>query len=467
MDEATLAEDRRKAERVALVSLLAAMGLVIAKLVAGFASGSLAILSEAAHSGLDAAATGLALFAVRLASRPPDIEHPYGHGKAENIFALLETAALFILSLFIAREALLRLGRGTEVDATWYGFAVILLSIAVDFSRARVLTRAGRRYRSPALEADALHFTADLLTSTVVLIGLLLVAFGYSAADAWGGLVVAAVVAFSSIRLGRRSVDVLMDRAPTEAVERITHAAASVEGVTEVRRVRARYVGGQPQADVVIGISRTIPLEKAHQVTEEVERTIRRIEPGADVVVHVEPLADERAIAERVISIAAREAQVREVHNVYVTLRPEGLHITLHAKFPASMPLGEAHAVAERLEAEIAREIGRLARVARVDTHLEPLEAFESLGADATDQQSAFVKWASTLAEQQPEVKDCHEVVVTETDGALSVVMHCAAAPGLSIDSVHKASTRIENEIHRRWPEIERVTVHFEPAESS
>lgn len=284
-----VAPDRRAAERVALVSLAAAAVLVTAKLAAGLASGSLAILSEAAHSALDAAATGLAFFAVRIASRPPDEEHQYGHGKAENIFALLETAALFGLSIFLAVEAISRLRKGAQVEATWYAFAVIGLSIVVDAGRARILSRAGRKYRSPALIADSLHFTADLMTSAMVLAGLVAVRIGYSKADAIGGLGVAVLVALLSIRLGRKSIDVLMDRAPAGTTERITSAASQVEGVAEVRRVRVRYAGGQLQADVVIAISRTVPLETAHTVTEEVEGVIRKLEPGADVMVHVEP----------------------------------------------------------------------------------------------------------------------------------------------------------------------------------
>lgn len=457
-----VATERRGAERVALVSLAAAVGLVAAKLAAGLASGSLAILSEAAHSAFDATATGLAYFAVRIASRPPDQEHPYGHGKAENIFSLLETAALFGLSVFLGYEAIDRLTKGVKIEATWYGFAVIALSMVVDASRARALGKAGRRYRSPALLADSLHFTADLMTSSIVLAGLVFVQLGYPEADAVGGLGVAAFVAVASVRLGRRSIDVLMDRAPTGAMERIEAAASEVEGVAEVRRVRMRYVGGQPQADVVIAVSRTVPLETAHTVTEGVEQVVRGLEPGADVVVHVEPVADERMVTEQVMSIAAREPGARQVHNIFVSMQDDGLHVSLHAKFPADMSLGEAHSIAERMEREIAREVPG---VARVDTHLEPLEAPERAGADVTDKQDSLVRWAAALAERQPEVRDCHEVVVTETDGGLTVVMHCAAAPGLSVVAVHEAATRIENDVHRAWPEVERVTVHFEPAE--
>lgn len=457
--------ERRQAQRIAFVSLLAALGLVAAKLVTGLATGSLAILSEAAHSALDAGATALTFAMVRVASRPPDEEHPYGHGKAENISALIETFALLGLSALIALRALSSLisGEAHEVEATWYGFAVIGLSIVVDANRSRILRRAGERLRSPALQADALHFTADLLTSAVVLVGLVFVRAGYTSADAIGSLLIAGYVAYSSIKLGRGSIDVLMDRAPTGAIERISEVAIAVPEVEEVRRVRLRYVGGQPQTDVVIAVSRRVPLEKAHEVTEQVEKAIAALEPGADVVVHVEPLANEKAVAQQVEAITAREPRAGEIHNIFVTAQPEGLHISMHAKFPGSMTLAEAHEIAEKLESEIKNEV---ADAVRVDTHLEPLGE-GAVGRDVTEQEHHLAGWATSLAEEQPEVKNCHEVVITDTDGGLSMVMHCEAAAGLSVTEVHEASTRIEDETHRRWPDVKRVTVHFEPAEET
>lgn len=450
------------AERVALFSLAAAGLLVASKLAAGLASGSLALLSEAAHSTLDAGASGLAYVSIRIASRPPDRDHPYGHGRAENVFALLQGAAMFALSMFLVREGLARLREGSEVEATWYTFFVIAFSMFVDSNRAWILTRAARRYRSAALRADAYHFTADLVTSLGVLAGLVLVRLGSEAADAYAALGVAAFVAFLSVRIGWRSIDVLMDRSPPEVSDRIRRTAEEVDGVAEVRRVRLRYAGEQPQVDVVIAISRTLGLELAHNVTEEVERAIRAVEPGADVVVHVEPVADEEAVAEQVTSIAARDLNVSQVHNVYVTQRSDGLHITLHAKFPEGMELKEAHEIADRLEREIAKEI---AGVSRVDTHIEPLEPDAPLGTEVTRRHGALVESVSRIAGGHPEVEDCHEVVVTETDEGLSLVIHCTAAGGRPVASVHKVATTIEDEIHARWPEVARVTVHFEPPE--
>jgi divalent metal cation (Fe/Co/Zn/Cd) transporter len=215
----------------------------------------------------------------------------------------------------------------------------------------------------------------------------------------------------------------------------------------------------------VIAISRSVPLERAHEVTEEVERVIAETEPGADVMVHVEPLADEKAIRERVLSITAREERVQQVHNIAVTMQPDGHHISLHAKFPGGMSLAEAHSIAEVLEGEIVKEV---AGVARVDTHLEPLEPSGTIAADVTQDNAAMVDWIRQFAEAQPEVQDCHEIVISKTrNEALQIVMHCEGAPGLSVASVHDASTRVEDAVHSRWPAVHIVTVHFEPARIS
>jgi len=462
MDDGGGALDRRPVRRVAAVSLVAALALVALKLATALATGSVSMLSETAHSGLDAMVTAMTLYAVGVAARPPDADHPYGHGKAENVAAMAEAVALLLLSVTIGREALLRLIHpGPPIKTAWYAFAVMAASMVLDSVRYRALSRTGRRYNSPALLADAVNFKADLLTSAAVLGGLAAVKLGLKAADAIGGLVVATYVCVQAVLIGRRSIDALMDRAPEGAVGRIRRAAGAIPGVEEVRRVRLRYAGGQPQTDVVVGVSRTVPLERAHLLTEAVEEAIRTVEPGADVIVHVEPLADEKVVAEQVLSVAARHPSVHQVHNVFVARRPDGLHISLHAKFPGGMSLAEAHAIAEGLESDIAHEV---ADVARVDTHLEPLEGPATPGADVTRQRSELVASVTSMAEGHDEVRNCHEVVVTDTDDGLSVVMHCEAEAGLSVATVHDASTRIEDEVHRRWPEVDRHPLHFEPS---
>src|SRR3954469_21729994 len=219
--------------RVALTSIAASGGLTLAKGAVGLATGSLAVLSEAAHSLLDLAATVMTYAAVRISGKPADEEHHYGHGKVESVSALAETALLFLLSGIVIWEALQRLlgGHGHAVEATWWAFAVMAASIVIDFFRARVLYRVAAQTSSEALEADALHFGSDMWSSAAVLAGLGAVALGYPSADSAAAIVVAIFICIAGWRLGRRTLDTLTDTAPAGAASRITAAVARIPGV--------------------------------------------------------------------------------------------------------------------------------------------------------------------------------------------------------------------------------------------
>src|SRR4051794_6245360 len=224
---------QERKERVALTSIAASGGLTLAKAVVGALSGSLALLSEAAHSALDFAATVMTYYAVRISGKPADEEHHYGHGKVESVTALIETGLLFVLSAFVIWEALKRLAfaEGHVVEATVAAFAVIIVSIVVDFFRARLLYRVAKETASAALEADALHFGSDMWSSIAVLLGLGGVALGYSFADSAAAIVVAVFILIAGWRPGRRTIETLTDTAPQGSAERIAGIARRVAGV--------------------------------------------------------------------------------------------------------------------------------------------------------------------------------------------------------------------------------------------
>jgi cation diffusion facilitator family transporter len=278
-------------QRVALTSVVAAAALVTIKLAVGLLSNSLGVLAEAIHSATDLAAALLTFFAVRVAVRPADRDHPYGHGKAEHLSVLGESVILIAASLGIATESIIRLsGRGGTVDVHWYTFAVLLVVIAIDSARSIASHKGAHRHESAALGANALHFTLDLIGSIAVLIGLVLVQAGYPQADSIAALGVAGLALFSAGRLMRRSVHVLMDTAPAGPIE--SKARAAIEALPEnisLRRLRMREVGGRHFADIVVGVAGDADLAEGHAVASAIEAAIERELPGSDVVVHVEP----------------------------------------------------------------------------------------------------------------------------------------------------------------------------------
>jgi cation diffusion facilitator family transporter len=464
MDATTANARGVSAQTAAGWALGATAVLAVAKVAAWALTGSLAVLSQALDSVVDIVGLGLVFLAVRLAGKPADASHHYGHAKAENLAAFTQTLLLGVVLAGIALEAVRRLaGGGPPVDAAPFAIALMAASAVVDVFRARLLTKAARRARSDALAAGALNIFGDIATAIVALVSLVLVRLGMPRADAVGALLVASAVAVAGVRLGKRSSDVLMDRAPVAPVEAIAAATTAAPGVTETRRVRVRGGGRQLFADVTVAAGRTASLERAHDIAEGVEQEIARVAPGADVVVHVEPAAETTELVERVQAAATRTDGVREVHNVTVSsLAQDGepLRVTLHAKTMPGLSLQEAHELSDAIESSVRRELGS---GARVDTHIEPLES-TAAGHDVTGSRADIVASVMGLAEDEPDVIDCHEVIVTSTGGELSVVAHLRARPDLPLAAIHDASTRIEKAIHNAHEGVGRVVIHFEPA---
>ena len=452
------------AARAAAVSLGVTALLVVLKFAVWAATSSLAVLSQALDSVLDLVALGLVFFAIRVAGRPADREHHYGHGKAENLAAFAQTMLIVLVVLAVITEALRRLsGHPAEVSAPWYAIGLLVLSAAIDTGRVVYLMNTARRASSDALKAGALNIASDVGTAVVALAALIMVRVGIENADAWGALLVGVTVTVFAFRLGRRSIDVLMDRAPLTPTQQIEAAAAGAPGVHEARRVRVRSSGGRLFADVTVSAGRTASLERAHDIAEKVEQAIERELPGTDVVVHVEPETSSSGLVERVRAAASRTEDVHEVHNVLVHAFDEAgahkLHVTLHAKVRAGLSLKSAHDLADRVEAEIEKELGT---DVRVDTHIEPLVA-TAFGEDVTEQRSDVVETVRAAAADEPDIRDCHEILVTSTGGSITVVAHVRGDASLALAKMHAASTRIESVVHLHHNEVDSVLIHFEP----
>ena len=441
--------------RTALVSIGAALVLIALKLGAGLASGSLGLVSEAIHSGTDLVAALLTFFAVGVAGRPADPGHPYGHGKAEHLAALAEATILVLASLFISYKAIEHLvgSAEREVDAAWYTFLVIGIVIAVDASRALISWRASRRYRSAALEANALHFGGDLAGSVAGLIGLALVAGGYGKADSLAALFVAVLVLLAAARLIRSNIGVLMDTTPDEAHEAAREAIAGVDPPVELRRLRLRSSAGRHFADVVIGVPPGAAVGQGHAAADRVERAVQDALPESDVVVHVEPRTEE-ALRERVLAAALGVPRVREVHNLRVVTVNGGVEVGLHLKLPGELPLAEAHEVASQVERAIALAVPA---VVSVQTHLEPLREPGPGERLAEADERAVAGIVRELTGEPP-----REVRFIETqDGVLLFVTVQIA--GSSLAEAHQRASEIEERIRAELPEVADVVVHTEP----
>ena len=458
MNESAAARTR---QRTAKLNVAVAILLIALKLGTGLATGSLAFIAEAGHSGTDLVAALLTLFAVRVAVRPPDREHHYGHGKAEHLAALGESAFLMLVSLFIAFESIRRLAGdgGEQVEVTWWAFTVLGVVIALDGTRAINSLRASRRTGSAALAANALHFASDLAGSLAVLVGLVLVSAGNQSADAVAALFVAALVVIAALRLAKTSIDVLMDRAVADADDRIRAALAQADEDVEVRRVRVRQAGERSFVDLVVGVPMDTGVRQAHTVADRIEDVVERALGGADVIVHVEPSEAEGGIRERATAAAGAIPEVREVHNVRVMRLPDGYELSLHVKLPRELSLDEAHNVVERLEEGVRSEVPE---IHTVHTHIEPLSRTDWASTPPSDD-TATERAAIESAVKRFTGSD--PLDVTFRDGEQGrVALVTVSLPGEQpLPSAHKHAGAIEEAVRERCPGLADVIVHTEP----
>jgi cation diffusion facilitator family transporter len=448
-------------ERTARLSVAAALVLVAIKLTTGLITGSLGLVAEAAHSATDLVAALLTLFAVRVAVRPADREHHYGHGKAEHLAALAESAVLTLVSAAIAAESVRRLlGHGEGLaDVPAWSLAVIGLVIAIDAWRAIGSARAARRFESAAFASNALHFASDLAGSIAVLIGLVLVRAGEPKADAIAALFVAVIVMVAALRLARRSIDVLMDRASVEAEDDVRGALSNLS--VDVQRVRVRHAAGHDFVDLVITVPPDVGVGQAHATADEVEEAVREALGHADVVVHVEPGAPEGSLRERVTAAALGVPDVREIHNVRVIHTGDAYELSLHVKLPPGLSLQEAHAVVSRLEEAVLAAVPELRHV---HTHMEPLSdtdwAREPLRTEVSDQVAVIDEVVRRFTGAPPvavRFRDAESGRIALVDIVLPAEQPLRAA--------HQRAGEIEEAVRERCPQLVDVIVHTRPAE--
>lgn len=446
---------------VALSSVFASIFLTIIKLAVGLATGSLGILSEAAHSALDCGAALITWFAVRVSDLPADEKHPYGHTKMESVAALIETGLLMLTSAWIIYESAERLFfRKVQVHTTWYAVAVVLVSMAVDLSRSRALKKVAEETGSQALEADALHFSSDILSSAAVLAGLGLVWLGVSWGDTAAALGVAMVVAHAGWQLGRRTIDVLVDAAPAGLSDGIEAAALATKGVLGVDRLRVRPLGPNVFIDIAIAVNRNLSLESAGAIRAALLQSIGEAAPGSDIAVETRAVQpDNETLLERVQALAA--AQGLSVHNVAIHRHAGGRSLSLDLEVNSRLTMRDAHEIASAFEAEVAQEIGEEMEII---THIEPMnEVVESENAIDIAACRAAEETIRGLSTEMGGVCRIDNVGISQSRGQLLITLDCLVEGDTPLADAHAAVTTLEHLVRRRIPQARRVVVHCEP----
>ena len=493
--------------RVAITSIIASASLALLKLVVGLSTNSLGILSESLHSGLDFVAAMMTLYAVRIVMRPRDLKYTYGYAKFESISSLLQILLLFAVAAWVFYEGIERIlaFEAIRPEVTIVSFAIMFISIGIDFGRSRALYRTARKYGSQALEADALHFKADMFSSAIVLAGLSLVFFlDIPKADAYAAIAVAGMIVYTSLGLGRRTLDVLLDKAPKGAYHQILESVSGLEGVDRPHDIRIRKMGPETQVDMHIEVPRTYTHDTAHKVATIVEEKVKQILPNSDVLVHVDATQySDETLNDRIRLIAAEMHGITNVHSIYMSNIPQPstvydseerenkqsndlsttkhkeenrtsyselqqrLHLYLDVQMNSALDLTTAHNITESFENRLKQEIPQ---IKNITTHIEIEEASRDTSAIGIEKRSSegYIERIKDTALSVQSVVNCKDVAIVELNGDqhITLTIEIESRIGNSLTTLrdaHEIATDVQNRIINQTG-ASRVIVHTEPS---
>jgi cation diffusion facilitator family transporter len=501
--------------RVAITSIIASASLTILKFVVGFSTNSLGILSESLHSGLDFLAAMMTLYAVRIMMRPRDSKYTYGYAKFESVSSLFQIILLFAVASWVFYEGIERVFafQIIQPEVTLFSFLIMFVSVIVDFGRSSALYRVARKYGSQALEADALHFKTDMLSSAIVIVGLSLVfLFNIPNADAYAAIAVAGMIVYTSLGLGRRTLDVLLDRAPKGAYHQILESVSGLEGVHRPHDIRIRKMGPETFVDMHIEVPRTYTHDTAHKVATVVEEKVKQVLPNSDVLVHVDATQySNETMNDRIRLIAAETHGIKNVHSIYMSNIPRhlaydwdegkeaeneqtskgvsnglftttnqkkenhkknlelqlGLHLYLDVQMNSELDLTTAHNITESFESRLKEEIPQ---IKNVTTHIEIEEAGRDSPTIGVEKRynGTYIERIKDIALSVESVVNCKDVAITEVNGEqhITLTVKIESKIGKSVTTLrdaHQIATHVQNRIILQTGAA-RVVVHTEPS---
>jgi cation diffusion facilitator family transporter len=454
-------------QRVARHSMAAAAVMTLLKIAAGLLSGSLGVLSDAAHSGLDLVGAALTYFSVHVSDKPADEDHTYGHGKIENLSAFSEAGLMALSCAWIIWEAVQRIFyRAVELHHSLWPVLVLVTSIGVDIWRSRQLRAVAVRTGSPALATDAFHFASDIWATAAVLVGLGATWVGerfqigaLRYADPVAALVVSLMILRMTVRLGHEAVAALVDEIPAETRRRLVREVERVDGVLAVERARVRRAGAGYFADVTLALPRRYTFEHTGELVEAATAAVQRALPGADVVIHTVPRETKaESIFDRVRAVAARNNV--SVHELSIQTHHGRLQVELHVELDETLALRDAHNFVTAMEAEILHNVPE---VDSVLTHIESEPATIEQPEEELVEDRRLEQALRLAAGGFPEIADVHDITVGRTGEHISLTCHCTLPDELPMSRVHQVITALEDRFKLECPEVFRVTIHPEP----
>lgn len=453
--------------KVAVQSMYAAIIITIIKILAAYFSGSLGVLSEVFNSGIDVFVCIVTIISIKFSSKPPDKDHNYGHEKIENFSALFQVLILFITSAYIIYEAINRLiiNKDSEVNVSIWIFLALIISMLIDVYRAKALKKIAEETKSSALEADALHFTTDILSSGVVIIGLILTYFNISkSADTIAALIVTVIIISLGYKLSRKAIDALMDRVPAGLYDKIKYETLLIKGVEGIKSFRIRSSGSIIYIDMVIQISRLVPFSKAHDIMDNVEKKINDITTNADVIIHSEPVETKDETINDKIRMIVSDFGLK-CHDIFSHKISNEIYSELHVEIDRTNDLIKAHDMISELEDKIKEEIDI---IKHLKIHIdEPSEILFDTK-DITEVSYKIVENVKLIISENANVVSGEDIQIVSTNGKIRISLNCKFDHIHSLDEVHDMVTVLESKIYlnlkEKYPKLSNVIIHAEPS---
>lgn len=461
-------------QQAALSSVFAAVFLTSLKMVVGIFTGSLGILSEAAHSALDLCAAVITFFAVRFADKPADLKHHYGHGKIESFSALVETLLLLATCGWIMYEAVEKVlfAKKVAVIGSHWGIAIMVISILVDYSRVKILKKAAKEHNSQALEADALHFSSDVWSSAVVIAGLACVWIGNSFqipvlnyADPLAALGVSVLVIVVSMKLGKQTIDVLLDTAPSGMKELIYDTVIGIRGVREIGDIKVRPSGSVSFVNIRVGLDRNVGHPAVFHLTNAIREGINQKIPTCDIFISTYPVErvepSDAALHQRISGIIARFSNCINIHDIQIFELQDRKNVAAHIELAENLTLKESHDLSHQISSLIQAESPEIENVTITFECAEQ----ELRTEDITESDQDIVTDIRTLIHQVEQKVNCHDIRLFRQDEKIATFLHCELNGDFTVDALKTLSDTITRELKNKIKRLDRVHIHFEPLE--
>lgn len=443
--------------RVLQVSLGVILSAFAVELVLGTLSNSLALITDSVHALLDGVVTAILLLAARMAAKPPDAEHTYGHGKMESLGGLIGGIAIFLLACFFIYESVSRIqSPPPAVLPGALALAGAAYTMGADGFRIALLGRSLRRLGGQTLRADFYHALMDMGSTGVAMAGIALASYGFYSGDLAAALILGVLLAAMSVRLVHRTAMELTDVISPEVVRDVRRTAESTDGVRRADPVLVRRSGDTVFADITISLRGDVSFEAAHEISSRVEANIGGRIPGASVRVHFEPSWDGVPVDSRILEVARRVEGVRGVHNVSTHRSRGRTFADLHAMVDSRIDLESAHRISEEIELRIRKDVPG---IEHATVHLEP---FVDVSGSFELEDAEAERRTRRLLEGYAEVRRIGRIVSLRSGNVRKIDIDCSFDGGLSIERVHDLTSQIEHGIRG---EIKNsvITIHPEP----